>query len=103
MPRACPWVSTDQTITTEDHRVGTISIPALAPGESKAVVIVATVPAGSANIGVNHIGVIADYTSKQYETDEGNNSLAGNAININSNCLALPLMAGATEGSSEGD
>jgi subtilase family serine protease len=75
------YLSTDAIITTTDTRIGAPSIAALVAGQSvtngTAVYIPNSVAAGS-----YYLGVIADYANALPETDEVNNILAANAINL---------------------
>jgi len=75
------YLSADPVITTADTRVGAPSIAALAAGQSitngTAVYIPNSVAAGS-----YYWGVIADYANALPETDEVNNILAANTIDI---------------------
>jgi uncharacterized repeat protein (TIGR01451 family) len=75
------YLSTDPIITTSDTRIGAPSIAAIIAGQSitngTAVYIPNYVTAGS-----YYLGVIADYANALPETDEVNNILTANAIDI---------------------
>ncbi|MDD5772836.1 MAG: CARDB domain-containing protein, partial [bacterium] len=75
------YISTDPTITTSDTRLGTASIASLAAGASSTVTKSFVIPSTKA-AGIYYIGAIADYNNARKESDETNNILAGNTINI---------------------
>ncbi len=77
------YLSSDTTITTADTLLtGTRSIAAgLLAGASNSATTTVTVPR-SLTPGTYHIGAIADATGAQLETNENNNTLAGNAITV---------------------
>ena len=67
--------------TAADTLVGTAAIQALAAGGSQMAAGSVTLPASLAP-GAYTIGVIADSGAAVLESDEGNNALAGNTINV---------------------
>ncbi|MDD5774105.1 MAG: CARDB domain-containing protein, partial [bacterium] len=75
------YISTDSTITTSDTRLGTAAIASLAAGASgyatTSVAISSTLAPGQ-----YYIGAIADYNNARKESDETNNALVGNIIDI---------------------
>lgn len=75
------YVSTDSTITTADRYLGRRFVSSLASGAVNSGNTTVTIPANM-NGGTYYIGAIADYTNVISETDELNNTLAGNTIAI---------------------
>jgi len=74
------YLSTDATITTSDLRIGYRSVSLAANASSTATTTV-TIPPTLAP-GTYTLGAIADYSSRQLETSEVNNALAGTAVTI---------------------
>jgi subtilase family serine protease len=75
------YLSHDSVITTSDTYLGNRLVTGLGPGAFSAADTTVTVPAGLAP-GTYYIGAIADYNSQVIESNEANNSLAGNQITI---------------------
>jgi len=75
------YLSSDAAITAGDVRVGAVGIRGLGPGQAVNAVNRVTVPLTLAP-GTYYLGAIADYTRRQPELDEANNSLAGIAIQV---------------------
>ena len=75
------YLSADSIITTSDTLLGYGSVTSLAAGTQQSLNTAVTIPA-SLTPGTYYIGAIADYTNSVKETDESNNSLAGNQITI---------------------
>lgn len=75
------YLSIDSTVTTADARVGRRSLSGLAAGITSSAITTVTVPTTLAP-GTYYLGAIADYTHQAQESDETNNSLAGNSITI---------------------
>ncbi|MBI4651763.1 Ig-like domain-containing protein [Candidatus Desantisbacteria bacterium] len=82
------YLSTDANITTSDTRLGTASITALAAGASSTVTTSLTIPL-TLSAGQYYIGAIADYNNARKESDETNNALTGNTIDIISGVDAI--------------
>jgi hypothetical protein len=79
------YLSTDATITTADTLIGSRVVSgALAAGASSSATTTVTVP-GALVPGTYYIGVIADATNAQVETNETNNALAGATIIVSPN------------------
>ena len=68
------YLSTDAVITTADRQVANRYIYGLGAGAESAVDTVATIPRNLAP-GIYYVGVIADYSDRQLESDETNNTL----------------------------
>jgi uncharacterized repeat protein (TIGR01451 family) len=75
------YLSTDAIITATDTRLGAPSIAAIAAGQSLSNTTSFYVP-NSVAAGSYYLGVIADYPNALPETDEANNILMVNAIEI---------------------
>ncbi len=75
------YLSTDNVITTSDRLIGSRSISNLAASASNSANTTVTVPA-NLTPRTYYIGAIADYDSKRAETNETNNSRAGNRITV---------------------
>lgn len=76
------YLSTDTSITTSDTYIGGRSINGgLAQGRCSRVSTTVTIPA-TLSPGIYYIGAIADVGNNVTETNEANNSLAGNTITI---------------------
>jgi hypothetical protein len=76
------YLSTDATITTSDLKLGTRSLTGLAAGATSTLLKSVKIPP-STTAGTYYLGAIADYTAKIKETNEANNAVAGNVIQIN--------------------
>ena len=85
--------SSDNVITSSDILIGSRYVSGLAAGASNAadtaITIPATVPAGTYTIGA-----IADYNNAVKESDETNNSLAGNQITVLGPELRMTAVSG---------
>ncbi len=75
------YLSTDSIITTTDTRIGTRYISSLATGITNSGSSKSTIPT-TISAGTYYIGAIADYANSQKESNENNNNLVGNIINI---------------------
>jgi subtilase family serine protease len=75
------YLSKDKTITTSDTFLGSRSVSSLAAGASSQAATQVRIPA-DLTLGTYFIGAIADDTNVITETNELNNNLAGNSINI---------------------
>jgi subtilase family serine protease len=75
------YLSKDSTMTTSDIFLGSRWVSSLAPGAVSQGATQVSIPAGL-TLGTYYIGAIANDTSVITETNELNNSLAGNRINI---------------------
>lgn len=75
------YLSTDAAITTTDFKIAKIAIDALGANASKSNLVAAEIPKTFA-AGIYYIGAIADFTERRQESNENNNSLKGNAVNI---------------------
>jgi subtilase family serine protease len=87
------YLSTDPTITTSDILIGSRYVSSLAAGASSAANTTITIPA-SVPGGTYYIGAIADYTNAVKESEESNNSLAGNQITILGPDLTVTAVSG---------
>jgi subtilase family serine protease len=87
------YLSTDPTITSSDILIGSRYVSGLAAGASSAADTAVTIPA-TTSTGTYYIGVIADYGNAVKESDETNNSLAGNHVTITGPDLALSAVSG---------
>src|SRR5207249_203786 len=77
------YISTDETITTADTRIGTRVVGGLeAGGGSSSAVTAVQVPASLAEGKFYFIGAIVDFTKAVPESDELNNTWPGIAIFI---------------------
>ena len=75
------YLSSDSTITTTDTRIGTVWISSV--GAEATVKATRTVSVPSALVpGTYYLGAIADYTKRQSEISETNNSFAGVTIQV---------------------
>ncbi len=75
------YLSSDSAITTTDTRVGTVNISSLGAGSSTKNSRTVTVPS-SLPPGIYYVGAIADYTKRQTEISETNNSFTGMTIQV---------------------
>jgi len=91
------YLSTDSTITTGDTLIGYQYVGRLAAGVSLTSSTVVTIPASVAS-GTYYIGAIADYNNMVIESNETNNALAGNQINVTN--LSPDLIMTAVSGPS---
>ena len=85
------YISTDPVIGTNDIRIGTRNIPALAVGQRNTNVTAITIPVTNAP-GIYYIGAIADYTGVLPELSEGNNARTGNMIMLHIGPDLQPLL-----------
>jgi subtilase family serine protease len=77
------YLSTDAVITTSDKYIGRVYMSGgLAAGTQQTVNITGTISFTQAP-GSYFLGGIADYTNTVKESNEANNSLAGNKLVIN--------------------
>jgi hypothetical protein len=76
------YLSIDGTITTADISLGDKAVNSLTAGSSQTVTLSVNLPSSSTT-GTYYIGAIADRAAVVTESDETNNSLAGNNIIIN--------------------
>jgi subtilase family serine protease len=75
------YLSADGQITTADTLLGRATLMSLGAGVEQTVSVTGTVPATLSG-GTYFVGAIADSTNSVLESDEGNNSLAGNSVNV---------------------
>jgi subtilase family serine protease/subtilisin family serine protease len=93
------YLSLDATVTTNDTQVGSYYVSSLAAGEQKGVTINDTIPSTLAP-GPYYLGAIVDSGYSVPESNEDNNSVAGNQISIG---VGLPdLMATSVSGPGNG-
>jgi subtilase family serine protease len=91
------YISTDATITTADLRLGARSVSSLASGATSTASTTVTIP-NTLPPGTYYVGAIADYLNARPETNEVNNSLAGNQINVVSPDLVMTAISGPGSG-----
>jgi hypothetical protein len=75
------YLSTDATVTAGDVLVGTVSVARLGAGASLKTNRTVTVPR-TLRPGTYYLGAIADYTKRQSELNESNNSATGITIRV---------------------
>ncbi len=75
------YLSTDSTITTSDTVLATRTVSSLGAGASNTANTSVTIPTGLTP-GTYYIGAIADYTNVIAESNETNNALTGNTIQV---------------------
>ena len=75
------YLSADATITPTDIRLGSVSIPSLAPDASQSTSTRVVIPRKLAR-GIYYLGAIADYLGAETERNENNNSFAGTTIQV---------------------
>jgi len=75
------YLSSDSAITTADIPIGTVSVCGLPAGAQLTVPVTLTIPSG-VPMGTYYLGMAADAEGYVAESDETNNSLAGNLIQI---------------------
>jgi subtilase family serine protease len=73
------YLSTNNTITANDTRVGAVDIGPLPAGQSKPLSAAITLPS-SLKAGTYYLGAIADFSNGIAETNEVNNARAGATI-----------------------
>lgn len=96
------YLSTDGVITTDDILLGKITICGINAGAVTTVPATVTIPAGVAN-GTYFLGAIVDVDGNVAESDETNNSLAGNTITIsNLPDLVITSVASPANGYTDG-
>ena len=78
------YLSTDNTIATDDVLLASRSVAPLGSGASYTATATVTVPVALTG-GTYYLGAIGDSTNAVDETDESNNTWAGNTIIINRN------------------
>ena len=87
------YLSSDNVITTADTIISYRTVSSLAAGASSAADTVITIPT-SVSPGVYYLGVIADYANAVKESDETNNTLAGNQITVIGADLTMAAVSG---------
>lgn len=75
------YLSVDAIITAGDSLAGQVSIDPLAPGAQQVFTATVMIPSGLAD-GDYYWGAIADDSGAIPESNEGNNSLAGNTVTL---------------------
>jgi subtilase family serine protease/subtilisin family serine protease len=85
------YLSADSSITAGDTLIGTASVTGLAAGVEQALAVNYAIPANVT--GTYYLGAIADTGSTVAESDEGNNSRAGNPISIVPDSSDVDLVA----------
>lgn len=75
------YLSTDALIATNDLLLGYNSVATLTPGQSVTSSVALTIP-GTVAPGVYYLGAVADGYNAVVETNESNNTRAGNMITI---------------------
>lgn len=90
------YLSSDAVITTSDRYIGNRYVTGLAPGASSAADTVITIPATVPG-ATYYIGAIADFGNAAPESDETNNSLAGNQIEVAGPDLTMAAVSGPAE------
>jgi subtilase family serine protease len=88
------YLSTDSSITTGDIEIRSAFVSSLAAGAQQTVTINGAVPVTLT--GSYYIGAIADSRSNVAESNENNNSLAGNLISIMTADLTITSVSGPT-------
>ena len=88
------YLSTDTTITTSDILVNSYSVTGLAAGASSTSSGSLIIPGGLA--GIYYYGAIADTGWNVRETNETNNSGAGNAVAVTGADLVMSSISGPT-------
>ncbi len=96
------YLSSDATITTSDKKIGAAVLQpyvpfSLAAGATKSVNITATIPS-DVTPGTYYIGAIADSTNFFQESNETNNSRAGNQITVYGPDLVMTSVSGPSTG-----
>jgi subtilase family serine protease len=86
------YLSLDATITTTDIQVGLYNLSSLAAGGQQTVTINCTIPSKLTPV-TYYLGAIADGGNSVSESNENNNSLAGNQISIASAFPDLILLS----------
>lgn len=92
------YLSSDAVITTSDRYLGARYVNGLVPGSSSTADTVVTIPI-TVQAGTYYIGVIADYNNTVGESNETNNSLAGNQIELAGPDLTMTTVSGPAESS----
>jgi subtilase family serine protease len=87
------YLSTDNVINTSDALLGYRYVSGLAPGTSLAEDTVITMPS-SVPSGTYYIGAVADIWGYVPESDETNNTLAGNQMTITGPDLTMSSVSG---------
>ncbi|MCB9757972.1 MAG: fibronectin type III domain-containing protein [Candidatus Omnitrophica bacterium] len=96
--RIAYYLSTDNTITTSDILLGTRIVPFLNAGASNSHSNVLPI-AEDFVLGSYYLGAIADYDNAIDETDESNNTLVGNSVDIRPGAdLYMPTLNGPATG-----
>ena len=89
------YLSKDSIITKDDVEMGSGSISSLAAGGQQTITINSTIFASIAP-GSYYVGAIADKWNTVAESNENNNSLAGNQITILQSDLVMTSISGPT-------
>ncbi|MBI4651111.1 S8 family serine peptidase [Candidatus Desantisbacteria bacterium] len=92
------YLSTDGVITTSDTRIGIQYISSLNGASSSTLTSSLVIPS-TLTAGRYYIGAIADYNTTRVETNENNNTLTGNTIDLTSGVDAImTLISGPATG-----
>ena len=89
------YLSKDSNISKDDVEMGSGSISGLAAGGQRTLTVNCTIPANLVP-GIYYIGAIADRWNNVAESNENNNSLAGNQITILQSDLVMTSISGPT-------
>jgi subtilase family serine protease len=91
------YLSTDAVITSDDTLLAERQVSGLAPGEVSSADTTVSVPASIAS-GPYYIGAVADTQNQVIESDETNNTLAGNQIIVTGPDLSMTAVSGPVSG-----
>ena len=91
------YLSEDSSITTADKRIGERYISALAAGATDAADTTVTIPSTVAS-GMYYVGTIADYSDWITESDEENNAITGNQVDVAGPDLSISEVSGPARG-----
>jgi subtilase family serine protease len=91
------YLSKDAAITTLDTRVGYVFAPALPAGSEQTITVNGTIPSAQAP-GTWYLGAVADAFSSIAESNESNNALAGNTLQVSGSDLAVLSVSGPASG-----
>ena len=86
------YLSSDAVIGSTDTLLATVAVPALAGGASTVVSVSAPIPV-TLPAGIRFIGAIVDPNNAILETNETNNSAAGNQITTSTRAVDLTMTA----------
>jgi hypothetical protein len=84
------YISPDALITRADTPVGTVTLDTIQSGEERGFVTTVTVPL-TQRAGIHYIGAIADPWNQVAESNEANNTRAGNAVTVRKPSRSTPL------------